>query len=131
MQKTKIFFFIFSLLFIPLLFSHEGFTVDSARWHLPEGASARLSKGSPADVQFSPDGTQIAVASSIGIWLYDAQTYQEIDLLTDRTRGTRSLCVFARWDGPCRWWDRWDPSLVGCRYPASYGLHSKDMSDRS
>ena len=90
MQKTKI----LSLLFTFALFSHEGFTADSARWHLPEGASARLSKGSPTDVQFSPDGTQIAVASSIGIWLYDAQTYQEIDLLTDQTRGTRS-CAYS------------------------------------
>ena len=94
MQKTKIPFFLLALLFTFVLFSHEGFTVDSARWRLPEGASARLSKGSPTDVQYSPDGTHIAVASSIGIWLYDAQTYQEIDLLTDQTRGIRS-CAYS------------------------------------
>ena len=94
MQKTKILFFVVSPLFAFVLFLHEGFTEDSARWRLPEGASARLSKGSPTDAQFSPDGTQIAVASSIGIWLYDAQTYQETDLLTDHTRGVRS-CVYS------------------------------------
>ena len=94
MQKIKILFFIFSLLFTFVLFLHDGFTADSVQWHLPEGAKARLSKGSPTDVQFSQDGTHIAVASSIGIWLYDAQTYQEIDLLTDRTRGTRS-CAYS------------------------------------
>ena len=94
MQKPKILFFLLSPLFTFVLFLPEGFTVDSARWHLPEGASARLSKGKPTGVQFSPDDTQIAVGSSIGIWIYDAQTYQEIDLLTDQTRGIWS-CVYS------------------------------------
>jgi len=48
---------------------------------LPEGAVARLGKGSIRDVAFSPDGKMLAVASSIGIWLYDANTYAEIGLL--------------------------------------------------
>ena len=53
---------------------------------LPEGAIARLGKGSVmGDVVYSPDGTRLAVASSIGIWLYDAQTYQEVGLLTGHT----------------------------------------------
>ena len=41
--------------------------------------------GSITDVAFSPDGTQLAVASSIGIWLYDAQTLHETTLLTGLT----------------------------------------------
>ena len=94
MHGTKILFFTMSLLFTAVLFLHESFTEDSTQWRLPEGAGKRLSKGSPADVQFSPDGTQIAVASSIGIWLYDAQTYREIDFLTDHTRGIQS-CVYS------------------------------------
>ena len=94
MPKKRVLFFILSLLFTFVCFLYKGFTEDSARWHLPEGASARLGKGDPTDVQFSPDGTQIAVASSIGIWLYDAQTYQEIDLLTDHTRGIGS-CTYS------------------------------------
>jgi len=52
---------------------------------LPDGAVARLGKGSIGDrdraVQFSPDGTLLAVATSIGVWLYDAQTYDEVALL--------------------------------------------------
>ena len=49
--------------------------------NLPEGAKVRLGKGSINDIQFSPDGTRIAVASSIGIWIYDAHTGEELNLL--------------------------------------------------
>ncbi len=54
---------------------------DYAQWHLPEGASARLGKGEVNDVKFSPDSTLLAVATSIGIWLYNAHTGEEITLL--------------------------------------------------
>ena len=50
--------------------------------NLPEGAVARLGKGRLRQVQYSPDGTRLAVQSSIGIWLYDTTTYREIVLLT-------------------------------------------------
>ena len=49
---------------------------------LPEGAKLRLGKGTLRDVTYSPDGTRLAVASSIGIRIYDADTYQELSLLT-------------------------------------------------
>ena len=58
---------------------------DPTRWGLPEGALARLGKGSlsrGAGVAFSPDGTRLAVTGSIGIWLYDARTGDEVALLT-------------------------------------------------
>jgi WD40 repeat protein len=52
---------------------------------LPEGAVARLGKGSISSwnraVQFSPDGTLLAVATSIGVYLYNAQTLDEVALL--------------------------------------------------
>ena len=44
---------------------------DYTRWNLPEGALVRLGKGSVREVLYSPDGTLLAVYSSIGIWLYD------------------------------------------------------------
>ena len=56
---------------------------DYTRWNLPENAKARLSKGSIYDINFSPDATQIAVASATGVWIYDACTGAEIQLLTD------------------------------------------------
>ena len=50
--------------------------------NLPEGTKARLGKGRIFDVAYSPDGKRLAVASSIGVWLYDAETGEELDLLT-------------------------------------------------
>ena len=64
---------------------------DSLQWHLPEGAKARLGKGRIDEIAYSPDGTLLAVASSIGIWLHDAQTGQEVDLLTEHTASVRSV----------------------------------------
>ena len=54
--------------------------VEYTRWELPEGAKTRLGKGSINDIKFSPDGTRFAVATTIGVWMYDAQTGTEIAL---------------------------------------------------
>ena len=64
---------------------------DSLQWHLPEGAKARLGKGKTHHIAYSPNGTLLAVASSIGIWIHDAQTGREVDLLTGRTASVRSV----------------------------------------
>ena len=64
---------------------------DSLQWHLPEGAKARLGKGLTRHIAYSPDGTLLAVASSIGIWIHDAQTGQEIDLLIGHIDSVRSV----------------------------------------
>ena len=53
---------------------------DYTKWKLPKEAKARLGKGGINVLQFSPDGTQLAVGSNIGIWLYDAKTGKEIDM---------------------------------------------------
>ena len=58
---------------------------DYVTWHLPEGALARLGKGTVEAVAFSPDGQVLAVAGSIGIWLYDVATSRELALLTGHT----------------------------------------------
>ena len=67
------------------LFSLSTFAQDYTQWGLPDGAKARLGKGSIREIQYSPDGTRLAVASSIGIWLYDAHTGAEVALLTGHT----------------------------------------------
>ena len=51
------------------------------QWHLPDGAKARLGKGSINEIKYSPDGTMLAVATNIGIWLYDTQTGEELNLI--------------------------------------------------
>ena len=54
--------------------------------NLPDGAIARLGKGGVSyddqGIAFSPDGSRLAVATSMGVWLYDAETFDELALLT-------------------------------------------------
>ena len=70
------------VLIILALFSVNGFAQEYTRWGLPEGAKFRLGKGNVTRIAYSPDATQIAVATEIGVWLYDAETYKEKALLT-------------------------------------------------
>ena len=51
-----------------------------SKWELPKKAKARLGKGRINAMQFSPDGTQFAVGSNIGVWLYDLRTGREISM---------------------------------------------------
>ena len=77
-----------SLLLVTVLFVQDSHAQDYTRWGLPEGAKARLGKGNiwgNRAMAYSPDGTRLAVASSIGIWLYDARTGAEVALFTGHT----------------------------------------------
>ena len=56
-----------------------------------QGRATRLGKGIIREIQFSPDGTRLAVASSIGIWLYDTATHQGVALLTGHTDWVSSV----------------------------------------
>ena len=106
-------FFKLTLLFVFVLFLQNGFAQDYTRWGLPEGARARLSKGKLHDIVYSPDGSRFAVASGIGIWLYDAHTGAEIALLTGHTGSVLSVAyspdgstlASGSWDGTIRLWD--------------------------
>ena len=58
---------------------------DVAKWALPEGAVARLGRGSLRDIAFSPDEQCFAVGTNIGLWLYELRTLSPIALWeTDR-----------------------------------------------
>ena len=87
---------VFSFLVVILSFSvlclPNGIAQEYMKNYLPKGARARVGKGSVSEIAYSPDSTQLAVASSIGIWLYDARTGQELDLLTGHTGGVSSVC---------------------------------------
>ncbi len=63
--------------------AENNLTQDAMQWNLPENAKARLGKGKINEIQYSPEGTILAVATNIGIWFYDTRTHQEIALLTD------------------------------------------------
>lgn len=61
-----------STCYLPMLFAQSV--------GIPDGAIARLGKGRLFDLQYSPDGTRLAVATSAGVWVYDTIT---LDILTD------------------------------------------------
>ena len=73
-------------IFIPVSVAQ---TQDYSRVNLPDGAIVRLGKGRVSyedrGITFSPDGSRLAVATSIGIWFYDVETFDEIALLTGHT----------------------------------------------
>ena len=58
------------------------------QWDLPPEAVARLGKGEiSGHLTYSPDGTRLAVTSYTGIWIYDAQTGEELDFLKSHGSG--------------------------------------------
>ena len=77
-----------------LLVPFNSFAQDSTQWHLPEGAKARLGNGSlTGRIAFSSDGTQLAVASAIGIWLYDVHNGQALHLIPGDMDWVNSLAL--------------------------------------
>ena len=82
---------ILTCLFLAVLIT-QATAQDYTQLSLPEGAKARLGKGRLSGrIAYSPNGDRLAVASSIGIWLYDTQTYQEVNLVAGHTGGVRSI----------------------------------------
>lgn len=67
-------------LLIAGILSNGSLAQDEVEWHFTESAKMRLGKGRINDIQFSPDGSRFAVATSIGIWMYDAHTGEELSL---------------------------------------------------
>ena len=78
------------LAFVPITLAQ-----NYTQWHLPEGAIARLGKGSIKDIAYSPDGKHLAVAVGIGVWIYDAQTGIEQALLPAAPGDTVRRAVFS------------------------------------
>ena len=78
------------LLVLPALFVALSLNTF-AQIELPEGATQRIGKGAIWEIAYSPDGEILAVASSIGTWLYDAQTGAEQNLLTGHTYAATSI----------------------------------------
>ncbi|MYF97589.1 hypothetical protein F4212_00425 [Candidatus Poribacteria bacterium] len=79
-MKTSLFLILTAILV--LIFSFTSTAQDNAQIGLPEGAIARLGKGSLGEIHFSPDGSKLAVSTSIGIWFHDPHTGKELVLLS-------------------------------------------------
>ena len=74
------------------LFAPSSFAQEYTRWGLPKGAKMRIGKGEiTSNISYSPDGTRIAFASTAGIWIYDASTGAELNLLTGHTARVGSV----------------------------------------
>ena len=84
MLKKRLFFACICIcLCVSVLLAESSFAEAYTQWQLPEGVLARLGKGWVTDCVFSPDGRHLAIASSIGIWIYETTTYQEVALITE------------------------------------------------
>ena len=70
---------------------------------------ARLGEGTIHETKYSLDGTRIAVAGGIGIWIYDTATYQESALLPGHTSWVNSVALSQderTIASGGRWWER-------------------------
>ncbi len=68
------------------MFFPNDHTQNNTEWYVSEEPRARLGKGSIGQIRYSPDGAQLAVGTSIGIWIYNAHTSKELNLLTGHTK---------------------------------------------
>ena len=89
MKKTSLFTFI--LFLVSALFLSNSLAQENPQWQLPDGATERFGKGWISALEYSSDGTRLAVGSPIGIWLYDTTTLQEVDLLTGHTETVSAI----------------------------------------
>ena len=75
---------ILTLFTVSTLFFPNAFAENYAQWGLPKGVRARLGKGYVGGLKFSTDGNRLMVQNSVGIWIYDAHSGVELDLITGK-----------------------------------------------
>ena len=81
MKTTLISTFVLAVLSL-FLFLPRADSADYTTLGLPEGARVRLGKGPVYQITYSPHGARVAVATSVGAWLYDGVTGEELSLFT-------------------------------------------------
>ena len=71
------------------------FTHKNAQVGLPDGAITCFGRGKINQVKFFPDGKRLAVVSSIGVWIYDSETGEALDLLIEDTTPVTTIAFSA------------------------------------
>ena len=100
-------------LLITSLFLPNIFAQNSTQWHLPQHAKARFGRGWVKDLKFSPYSDQLAVATTIGVWIYDVRTGEEQKFFSGIMGGANAvsyspgglMIAAAHWDQTIRLWD--------------------------
>ena len=70
-MKDSFFTRFLAIILVLTLCQLDTFAEDTSRWPLPENAKARIGKGWITEIQYSPDNTRLAVASSastLSLW---------------------------------------------------------------
>ena len=103
---------------------------------LPKGAKARLGTGYlTGNIVYSPDGTQLVVHCSTGIWVYNVLTLEAIDLITEYRICNSSIIEYKR-----QWWQLVETNnAVGFNSDGNLfairtewcGLNSKDIGGKT
>ena len=68
-MKNALLSIFFTLLLVSTLLLPITFAQDYTQLSSPVGAKLRLGKGNIEEIQYSPDGTRLAAASSIRVWV--------------------------------------------------------------
>ena len=88
---NKIYLSVVPYLLISTLFLSNVYAQEHSELDLPDGAKARFGKGWVRDIEFSPDGNQLAVATTTGIWIYDSHTGKQINRFEGHMGGANAI----------------------------------------
>ena len=87
----KVYILVVAFLLTVNLFLFNVFSQNSTQSRLPRGAQDHFGKGWVHDIKFSPSSRQLAVATTIGIWIYDVRTGDELVLFSGLMGGANAL----------------------------------------
>ena len=77
---------------LTLYIHHPSFAEER---QVPDAVFKHLAEEPINDIEYSPDGELLAVASNSGIWLYDTETHQEVVHITGNTGFVNSISFSA------------------------------------